>query len=513
MEIRCRFMSPAKNISLFIKSILLLVVVILNFVTQVVAYPLVQTFYQTQEEFYVALAQINAEYANRETQLSLPTSGWMLEHDSEILLLHGDVVTPIVYAHQYTLSNNDRGIFHFNSKSARALTNTPIVSIDLVNTQSFSKRPTLFVSIHGAFVDNFDIWQEQLNDKVNDLVAIDQQTVHFLVNWDSEYPITPQSEDLTKHIKGFLNDKQYEWDVVLVGHSRGAIFTHLLSEELVKFNKVNKLYSVLIDPTAATVFGDFFPTIKPSNANRLHFGVNLFDGLGWLGNVNIGTTADMNIAGYHNILVSGTNHTQIAGQWVNGAFSQSGFSSLVETINQNKDSGTFYKDGIAGLHYVNIEASDFSIDGGVDFVNGELTGDVSISIGQLSSGITGSLGVNGAEVTANLLLASSYTSLQQDRIEISRSGLAESASVSISESGISTQIDTLGVLNVSVTTNLQEFATNIEVFGENIDLSVDHGDFNFLFIDGLDLPAEDFFNPLPGLDGEDFNPLDPGGIF
>ncbi|MCA9103845.1 MAG: hypothetical protein KDA83_00385 [Planctomycetales bacterium] len=161
---------------------------------------------------------------------------------------------------------NDGSIEKFISK--------PKVNVNSVNT----RRPTLLVITQGAATTNVGgagtgrhvyPWQETLAQAMEDDLRKAGSQVHtMVVSWNSLATNTTQTERVANHIKEFLAARSQQWDVVLVGHSRGAIFNQEIAGLLGDPKNMNVLQHVMIDPTAATSMGDQYPQGTPRNVDR-----------------------------------------------------------------------------------------------------------------------------------------------------------------------------------------------------------------------------------------------------
>ena len=174
----------------------------------------------------------------------------------------GDILVPIQIEEKETVFRNLSKAFEFSFESEeQGLINaTNIARGKTENTITRSYRPTLFVTIHGANLNESggsDI-QDFQNTIMEDLRGKDlsYNAAVWTVNWDSTKPNRRQVKMLHRQIQSFLDDQQYAWDVVLVGFSRGGIFANEVALKLDSNEKVNRLYTVLLDPTAVSSFND-----------------------------------------------------------------------------------------------------------------------------------------------------------------------------------------------------------------------------------------------------------------
>jgi hypothetical protein len=147
-----------------------------------------------------------------------------------------------------------------------------------------SYRPTLLVTIPGTTTSRWwgpygDTWEAKAIAKLhNELTRYGCEVYSMMIDWDTETSNTSQVKQVANFIKNnFLATKINDWDVVIIGHSRGGIFAHELSKYLKdEFvcrriqcgGRVYHLMSILLDPTAATGWGDFFPSVIPVGVNK-----------------------------------------------------------------------------------------------------------------------------------------------------------------------------------------------------------------------------------------------------
>ncbi len=100
--------------------------------------------------------------------------------------------------------------------------------------------------------------------------------VHVMfVDWASQSPNTSATEHVAGHIKSFLEGRQGAWDVSLIGHSRGGVFSSEVAD-LLRGHTMDQLQLILLDATAAVSMNDQYPTRKP---NAVDHAVAYDDGL------------------------------------------------------------------------------------------------------------------------------------------------------------------------------------------------------------------------------------------
>ena len=154
----------------------------------------------------------------------------------------------------------------------------PIVAAKVKNQAVITHelRPTLLVTTQGA---NFNLqgneaghftflWQTNLRENLTrDLQAAGSEVFTMEVQWNSMATNKNAVKDVAAKIREFLGNRQTQWDVVLVGHSRGGVFSHDLTRALGEPANMNRLQLVMLDPTAAISMGDTYPHAIGSNVD------------------------------------------------------------------------------------------------------------------------------------------------------------------------------------------------------------------------------------------------------
>jgi hypothetical protein len=142
----------------------------------------------------------------------------------------------------------------------------------------------LLVTIPGTTTSRWwgpygDKWEAKAITKFhNELTRYGPEVYSMMIDWDTETSNTSQVKHVANFIKNnFLATKANDRDVVIIGHSRGGIFAHDLSKSLKDEvvcrrtrcgSRVHYLMSILLDPTAATGWGDFFPSVIPGSVDK-----------------------------------------------------------------------------------------------------------------------------------------------------------------------------------------------------------------------------------------------------
>ncbi|WP_437200847.1 hypothetical protein [Planctomicrobium sp. SH664] len=127
---------------------------------------------------------------------------------------------------------------------------------------SYQRRPTLVVLTQGASTAGYFeyAWMTTLRDTLTrDLQAAGGQVHVMTVLWDSMKPNDVPTESVAGSIRSWLSSRTQQWDVLLVGHSRGAIFNQELTRQIGTHSKIASLQHIMLDPTAAVPQGDQYP--------------------------------------------------------------------------------------------------------------------------------------------------------------------------------------------------------------------------------------------------------------
>ncbi|MFM7843349.1 MAG: hypothetical protein ACKPEY_03820, partial [Planctomycetota bacterium] len=138
-----------------------------------------------------------------------------------------------------------------------------------------SPNRTLTVIVHGfQAVRDIPAWAERIAKGVQaELEKYVSDNATFYVSWDggSSSNETPATQ-VAGRIVDFLKANEGVWDVLLVGHSRGGLFVNKvldkLNTQLSDPTRLGYVEQILLDPTGATPFQDFFPTATPALADR-----------------------------------------------------------------------------------------------------------------------------------------------------------------------------------------------------------------------------------------------------
>jgi hypothetical protein len=135
---------------------------------------------------------------------------------------------------------------------------------------TFARRPTLVVLVQGAHPGKYAEypWMTALAENlIKDLRTEGSQPYVMMVQWDTYAANTRSVPFAARAVNRWLEERQQKWDVVLVGHSRGGIFTSELTRQISSRN-VATLHNVMLDPTASVGQADSYPTNVASNVTR-----------------------------------------------------------------------------------------------------------------------------------------------------------------------------------------------------------------------------------------------------
>lgn len=386
-------------------------------------------------------------------------SGWSAEYKHDLILIpSGDIIIPIqLEKPTVTLVNEKHGRFMFAKNEARAVTRTPVTQFEFIDPQeSKPYRPTLFVSLCGFLLERrhgpcgetaSSDWVMQMENKLHPVLKNDYQYKHFYVQRDTYSSNKLQVRDLAETIGDFLSARTHAWDVVLVGHSRGGIFAHDLSERLVKHGKINSLFTYLLDPTASSIHGDTYPVSKPEASNLSHYGMLYYDGEPFIDGdfgIEFGTISDRDISGYFSHFYQ-RPHVDYAFDWV--VDSTVGLEQALHDIKATKAPGNFSLEDDNGIEILTLSGpDDFSFNGDIDIADGNVTiqGELTVLNGLPSNtlSIDSTVGVDGVEVASVNAVATTHVIINQDIVYVSNSTPVGSHTASVNANGISADVTT-----------------------------------------------------------------------
>lgn len=452
--------------------------------------------------------------ANAVDQLNIDSDDWEADFSHEIILVDvGGVLAPIeIEKPTLTLNYKDVGEFVISEGKMNSLTTTGIATARATTPSAssavtFSQRPTLFVSIGGwkgisSGIDSvrkgegIASWQATDDASTTDLtdviirnVGSDYQFYIMSVDWYSSRQIKGQVKQMANKIKRFLKGRNQAWDVALVGHSRGGIFAHELSKELVGNNKINTLNTMLLDPTALPLVGDTYPAYKRTSSSTSHYAEMLYDGSSFVNSIdfNATTVSDDPISGYSSSKLD-TTHVDIPYDWLtNDQVGAQNWLANIITRKQPNALGYFEEEAdVANDNIVVITIKvdhDIHIDGGIT-----ITGDYLEVWGEMSVGpvgAAGSLYLSGksVEVSANAVFQAASVSLDEDHVQVNQSiglagysaGLADrnlSADVTIGGGGGLNAAACLGDCGIGVSANVLGLSADASISGTGSEVNI-----------------------------------------
>lgn len=425
--------------------------------------------------------------------------------DNEFVLIsNSDINTPILTKHaelssnhplhgSVTISNGEMSSAVFvpaaSAKPRSAETNEEI--------RTFSVRPTLFVSIpgwHGSIkpgVSVIEPWQrDELRTKISEMTQLGNnhfsEIKYMVVKWQSARSNKRQVKEAGKAIRSWLRKRTLEWDVVLIGHSRGGIFAHDLSEELKSGANINTLHTILLDPTAAIGWADSYPSKLQTSSSHQSYGSLYYDDDGYIDDdenhvsSGISTKGDMKISGYNNY---GRNdhkydfdHSNYASKWVKAELATGwGFDKFLDDLWAYKGNGTFAADGDVDNYTILDVGIDeeiyLDIETGKEDGNYYLIGE--LGIGPVTSNVNLLVGDNGLATSYNvgsgIAFVSSAIVVNKTRADVEIGNTAYSMSNSLSEDeGLKSTHNFLGKAEIDVAINKDGVEINMQVLGENV---------------------------------------------
>ena len=418
---------------------------------------------------------------------SAVVTDWTMDFEQQkiVMIPVGGIITPIeTKKSTMVLNHKDRGRFVITNGTMRSTTRTPVVAAVSDVATVYNNRPTLFVSIHG-YNDSqtTDTWQYTLIEKItheldDSLNPRYSQNMGFTVNWDSKEPMRRQVKDVAGLVNQFLNKRAYPWDVVLIGFSRGGIFTSELSKLIVANSNIKNLHSILLDPTAVGFFGDFYPRTINSATGTQHYGSLYYDGIFvdpiFYNIPSLTIESDQPIPGYNNYglgnadyLFNSTTHEEFADEWL--VDTNKGLERALTNIFATKDTGLFGKDNIGQWEIVRVQEENLFIDGNVDIVDGNLYVDGMVVVGLNQASFSGTFGVDSIDFAASVFSTSAMASIKADEATIAANTelgnmvaniTTDSASVHTSFLGVDSSIN-VDPTNVSVSDTI--LGTNVSV--------------------------------------------------
>ncbi|RYZ96350.1 MAG: hypothetical protein EOO68_16975, partial [Moraxellaceae bacterium] len=429
-----------------------------------------------------------------ETQLNVDGTpqNWLISSTPPkfTLISIGDINVPIkISTGEFIISDAQAGIFKFYDGKVSSVTPTTVNTVTrkpncytnmcnpLADAQAPKYRPTLFVSIKGFSLNSgVEDWQTEILDPKLIMLADKLHYKHFALDWDASRQILSQAIDMADYLSVFLANQDYAWNVVLIGHSRGGIFAHELSKLLAGNNKIKNLHAILLDPTTAPMFGDIYPTQKPSDVS----GYLKYDGRSFVG-ITFGTVSDRQISGYNNYGQNNflTNfrsnesdeisHNNYAQDWVNNSFTQ-----LLPNILHTNDMGSFKEKVSTGYETITLRTEDIentlSTICNSDETSCTLNGQITLGQGTTVS-ISNMVSKNGLDASIATAAGSATAIIRRDQIRVEQSTLIDSQSIIVNNAGISSSFN-VGYGNDGVQARIGKDGGSISITigGKNIPL-------------------------------------------
>lgn len=439
---------------------------------------------------------IHTSYATNDDAVLDPAAEWQadLREAKFVLVDTGGILAPIqTNAQELTLTSNQAFLSFHNGTMSGAI-NTPVSHQQIPAGAGYSMRPTLVVSIHGfqGLIEGHgdpensttNTWQAKVSTELTPYLN-NSQFKHFMVNWHSDRSNRRQSLDVNDYIKNFLNNRAYDWDVVLIGHSRGGIFAHELSKHLLGQNKIHTIRTILLDPTAVPVMGDTYPHSLYSTSSTPNVGALYYDNecveetTGACGPTN----ADRSISGYTGHIFAAP-HSTYPNTWLT---SSSGFEAEMSRVISAKhvyaadtfahdftqggldlDGSSSDEDKVDDLdRVITVHIDDIYVDGDIEINSDYIALWGEIGVGPVTAGTNLYMGENGIEGAANIAFLAASTAIREDYIGASASVGIASISTSLSEDGINTQYDFFGMGSLESEVSLDRVGFSSSIFGSD----------------------------------------------
>lgn len=424
---------------------------------------------------------------------------WKVSYQHRLVpILSNGLTIPIeVDTPEYTLSHPTEGVISVNRNGLTSVTRHQAIlqssTTQYNDTFQYKGRPTLVVSIPGWATQapnqasGINDWQKELEENLQDIKnkqatgasVLTSQIKHFQVDWHSANSNRRQVKDLATMINRFLSSKKYQWDIVLVGHSRGGIFAHDLSKKLKGTAKINSLHTVLIDPTAAGAVNDVYPSRLHSSSQFNNYGSFIYDDKGFIAtdfagiNLAIGAIGDRSILGYSTTKIGNSEHTEIPSDWL----ASNHFNNLISHVASIKDNTTDYQvDGAQTTEIIKIRVNQIYADLDIKMKDGNLVINSEVMMTPILSGFgNASVGLDGVflggGVTVGNLHYNFQTIINEDQIHLAQSNFIASGVVGISgKNGFYSDLDVIGVLGTDVSLNSEGLEINFVIKGQEIDI-------------------------------------------
>lgn len=385
-----------------------------------------------------------------------PTAeGWRMEYEHKFVLIPvGDVITPIeIKKPTVILKHKDRGWFSYSQGKMLSATRTPVVDAPGISG-TYGFRPTLFITIRGGSIEPSDYvgWISNIQQIIANLADSSDprhsQYLHMQVDWDADERNSRQVEAIGEVVNEFLNDREFAWDVVIIGYSRGGVFAHELTREIVANTNIEDLHTFLLDPTPAWAIGDYYPRYKHEAPGTRHYGSLFYNGTPFAEVAEITTEGDQPIPGYTNYgrgvddHMFNSPHIDFAFDWV--ADPDKGFERALNDIWARKDLGEFSQDGKGGWEVVKVREEDVYFDANVQVTDSNVYVDGTVNAGLAQANMSAMAGKDGAEVTAAMLVTSAQVVIREDQATISENTLLTTTAVTISKEEANGHVSVIG---------------------------------------------------------------------
>ncbi len=370
---------------------------------------------------------------------------WNISYEHDLVLIDtGNILTPIeINKPQLVVTHTELGRFIFSEGEMISVSRIPITELDYIHDSSH-RRPTLFISVPGyrgldngldahqlTEGDGISKWQTDLEAQLSSKVPDSYQYRHWMIDWHSAKSNRGQVRDLAKEVSAFLNRRKYSWDVVIVGHSRGGVFTHELSKRLVTHDKIDALHTILLDPTASTKDADIYPHSMYTSSGTRAFGSVYFDEDGFIEGSILGEDLDLSIFTMDNMKITGYNNygrkdfymDSLHADFPKDFIEKGKLDRLLSDVLNKKEIyqvGHFAQDVPAnGAEVVAVSISgDIYLDGEFDLSDDQLYAWAELGIGPVTNSAMIYMGENGVEAAAVILVASASASINRDHAKV-----------------------------------------------------------------------------------------------
>jgi hypothetical protein len=340
---------------------------------------------------------------------------------------------------------DNKAHFTFHKEEMTSAVRIPVISTNISKSTIFDYRPTLFITIPGFKIPNSTADVSWPNNIQKMLISIwssnggrYSQYKHFKVDWESMQSMRRQMHELGAVVNNFLDNRAYPWDVVLIGNSRGGILAHELTTLIVDNDKINKLHTFLLDPTASVAQGDKYPVRKVGGAK--HYGSLYYDNNSFL-LFHFMTLSDRPITGYDNYgrgeEVIDYSHLFFPKNWVKSSSTHHGFARALEDIWDRKQGGSFQFDGsgqVTEVVVITVKNIYVDLDAYLDGSNVGVDGELFVGLGSANVNVIG--GTDGVGAQVGLLIVTAQVAINKDVAYVSYQDPAFGFSGTFSDHGL-----------------------------------------------------------------------------